>query len=449
MGLKLKPLLSTAVIGALLLSSASGCSFSDLSFDGMLRPPRTMGDEAEIEKLISDTAANGYTLKYPKSGSHRSAIIMNDLDGDDVEEAIAFFRSKDDVTGIHMLIMCEKESVWEISGDFIVETSDVDRVDFADIDDNDSLEILVGFATYTPNISFLSCYSYENGRTTEITSGQNYSEFYCGNLNSDNKSEVITLSLYNAETQAKATMLNYNSDKKSLYVKASVNMDPNIVKYKNVTYSDIGEGFKGVVVDGETASGELNTQVIYFNEELSLLRNPLYSEKGKNITQRSCPILSADIDNDQIIDIPTALALPNADSDASLTVLQKLSWNNFSAKSELLTPKYSTAANFAFNFSVKMPEGWENGKVTAVSDDENAVTEFYEVFKNKLTNKLFEIKVFDVLQWDKGQDIDGYSLIYKDNRYAYAFINFETESQYALTDVEIKTAFSVLSDSTV
>ena len=45
-----------------------------------------MGDEAEIEKLISKTAGSNYTLKYPKSGSYRSAISMNDLNGNGVDD---------------------------------------------------------------------------------------------------------------------------------------------------------------------------------------------------------------------------------------------------------------------------------------------------------------------------------------------------------------------------
>ena len=41
-----------AILGACMLLSANGCSFLELGLDDALRPPKTMGDEAEIEKLI-------------------------------------------------------------------------------------------------------------------------------------------------------------------------------------------------------------------------------------------------------------------------------------------------------------------------------------------------------------------------------------------------------------
>ena len=66
----------------------------------------------------------------------------------------------------------------------------------------------------------------------------------------------------------------------------------------------------------------------------------------------------------------------------------------------------------------------------------------------KLGSELFEIRSFDAAAWDQGKDNDGYTVIYRDNRYAYAFRN-ETvaDSPFYLTDNEIKTAFSVLNPS--
>ena len=130
---KLKTELFTALCLALCFMLC-GCNFTSVGENDMLRPPRTTGDEAEIENLISKTAPSGYTLKYPKNGNHRSAIVMTDLDGDDVDEAIAFFREKDKVTGVHMLIMYKDEESWKISSDFETETADVDCIDFANLD---------------------------------------------------------------------------------------------------------------------------------------------------------------------------------------------------------------------------------------------------------------------------------------------------------------------------
>lgn len=102
--MKIKKLISAMLFGSMLLCM-SGCNISDFSADNLLRPPKAVGDEAEIEQLIAQTADSGYTLKYPKNGKFRSAIIMTDLDGNESNEAVAFFRNSAETSSVHMLVM--------------------------------------------------------------------------------------------------------------------------------------------------------------------------------------------------------------------------------------------------------------------------------------------------------------------------------------------------------
>lgn len=431
---------NTAVILlAAVIFCFSGCNVTDLSFEDSLRPPKTMGDEAEIEKLISDTAKGKYVLKYPKSGTYRSAIIMNDLDGDGVNEAIAFFRGKDDTAEIHMLVMYDIDGEWKISGDYVTETTDVDCVDFADIDENDGLEIMVGYATYTPNINFLACYTYSDGVTDTISAGQNYSSFCCGNLDNNSKSEIMTLTLFNAETESRASMLEYNKDKNQIYVKSVAPMDPNVVKFKNIGLTDIDATVKGVVVDGSYAGEETITQVIYYNQALAILKNPLYNDKQKNPTLRTSGVLSTDFDGDSKLEIPIVEKLPYRGEQMAQTIADKISWCAFNIKTETLAIKNIVAKHYKCNFSVKKPDRWQEGTYTAVITDNSM--KLYEWLQTNLGEELFEIKVFDVAAWDQGK-VDGYTLIYRDNHYAYAFSNPRGQSPMKLTNDEIKTAFS-------
>ena len=440
--MKLKAAL--AVFGAAVLITAGGCSTADLARDDMLRPPKTMGDEAEIEALIAQTAPKGYTLKYPKSGSYRSAIIMHDLDGDNVNEAIAFFRDKENTTGIHMLVMYESSGKWMASDDFVTETTDVDCVEFADINDNPSQEIFVGFATYTSNVNFLSVYTYENGKTQTIQAGQNYSAFYCGNLDGSGKSKVITLSLFTPENEAKATLLEYDSATASLFAKASTPLDPNVVSYRSMLLTDLGNNQRGLVVDGVLSNGSMNTQVLYFNKELNLLRNPLNKEKSANPTRRTEAILSADINNDMKIEIPVVSTLPYNNTNKALKSANQILWNTFSTEKEELLPVQRTAVNYAYNYTIKIPETWLAGTFTALVNESGDLLSFYEWSKDGVGEKLFEIRAFKVADWDQGKGIDGYTLIYKDTRNAFAFVNLSADKELALTDDNIKTAFAQL-----
>ena len=442
--MKLK--LTAALLGAVVLVSAGGCNFMELSLEDALRPPKTMGDEAEIEQLISNSAKGGYTLKYPKNGNYRSAIIMRDLDGDKADEAIAFFHGKDETAKIHMLLMNEADGKWQIAGDYVTETTDVDCVDFSNITESPELEILVGYTTYTPNVNFLSCYTYSNGTTSTIQAGQSYSAFYCGSLDNSGKDGVMTLNLFTADNEAKATLLEYDKEKRMLFAKASVSMDPNVVKFRHVVFGELEDNVKGIVVDGAYASDELVTQAIYFNNDLAVLRNPLYRERYKNPTLRTVSVYSEDVDNDRIVDIPTVEKLPSAGVDSAVKITDKVTRNTFSPAAETLNRKNDYAINFDYGFLVKIPATWQSGTYTAAV--ENTSMKFFAWQGKKLGSELFEIRSFDAAAWDQGKDNDGYTVIYRDNRYAYAFRN-ETvaDSPFYLTDNEIKTAFSVLNPS--
>ena len=442
--MKLK--LTAALLGAVVLVSAGGCNFMELSLEDALRPPKTMGDEAEIEQLISNSAKGGYTLKYPKNGNYRSAIIMRDLDGDKADEAIAFFHGKDETAKIHMLLMNEADGKWQIAGDYVTETTDVDCVDFSNITESPELEILVGYTTYTPNVNFLSCYTYSNGTTSTIQAGQSYSAFYCGSLDNSGKDGVMTLNLFTADNEAKATLLEYDKEKRMLFAKASVSMDPNVVKFRHVVFGELEDNVKGIVVDGAYASDELVTQAIYFNNDLAVLRNPLYRERYKNPTLRTVSVYSEDVDNDRIVDIPTVEKLPSAGVDSAVKITDKVTRNTFSPAGETLNRKNDYAINFDYGFLVKIPATWQSGTYTAAV--ENTSMKFFAWQDKKLGSELFEIRSFDAAAWDQGKDNDGYTVIYRDNRYAYAFRN-ETvaDSPFYLTDNEIKTAFSVLNPS--
>ena len=435
--------LPAALLGACMILFANGCSFWELGLNDALRPPKTMGDEAEIEKLISESAKGSYILKYPKNGNYRSAIITQDIDGDNVSEAIAFFRAKEEPARLHMLVMYESDNGWKISGDFVTETTDVDCVDFAKVTDSGSLDILVGYTTYSPNVNFLSCYTYRNGETTSVSAGQSYSAFYCGNLGSGNRSEVMTLSLYSPDNEAKATLLEYNDDKHALYSKSSVSMDPSVIKYRHVAFGELAGGVRGITVDGAYADETLCTQVIYYNRDLAVLRNPLYREKTPNPTLRSADIFSDDITNNKRLDIPTVHKLPFENANTQSVTADRVTLNNFDAAEETLVNEQDYALNTAYNFCVKIPKTWDPDSYTAQLDGDDM--RFYEWKNNSPGEQLFEIRAIDATKWNQGKDKDGYTLIYRDNRYAYAMHNYtDSDSQFALTDDEIKTSFSLL-----
>ncbi|MEE1218785.1 MAG: hypothetical protein U0L20_02560 [Ruminococcus sp.] len=451
--MNIKAVLSVATATVLFATIACGCDITDFGTENLLRPPKAMGDEAEIEQLISATAKKGYVLKYPKSGNYRSAIVMTDLDNDKIDEAVAFYREVDSTAIVNMLIMYSDKGKWKASNTIAVETTDIDSIDFADIDGDSTQEIILGYSTFSININKLSGFKYKNGKTLEIKSGQNYSSFYCGDFDADGVSEIMSLLMYTTENEASATMIDYSAKENTLYSKATVVMDPNVIKYHNVCIMDIDSSIKGIVVDGTNVLDEMSTQIIYFNNEMSLLRNPLYTEKSAdkatNISKRNNFVFSQDIDKDGFIEFPITTKQSYSKGEDEKTVADKISWESFVTVNETTVKKLEVVANYEYDYIFKYSEKWSGNTITARIDTDERKMTFYTWNGTVPDYVLFEIKVFDIDEWELGRDIDGYTLITKDDKYAFTFNNVNKESQYSLTDDEIKTAFSLLTKADV
>lgn len=243
-------------------------------------------------------------------------------------------------------------------------------------------------------------------------------------------------------------MIDYDSEKNTLYSKATVAMDPNVVRYRNVVVTKFGN-VNALVVDGAFADEQLNTQIIYYNTEMSLLRNPLFKEKKQNFTQRSLNIISTDIDNDSTLEIPAASTMPAPKDTPGENLTDRVDWYSFDEENESTQIKLSMIVDYDLDFSFTLPEIWQDNAVTALYGEDKNIIEFYEWSKNSLGQKLFEIKAFEVADWDIGKGIDDYVLISKNEKYAFAFKKENADNKYNLGDDDIKTAFSALADSAV
>lgn len=429
--------ITAAVLGASILFGTCGCGITDLSKDSLLHPPKTMGAEAEIEQLIADAAGGIYTLKYPKSGNNRNAIIMRDLDGDSIDEAIAFFRKRDNDTGVHMLVMYKKDEHWNAANDIHVGNTDVDCVDFADLDTGNTLEILVGYTTFTQSVNSLQVYTYQSGTVSKFSEEeQNYTTFYCGFLDNSGKSKVITI------YEGNANMLEYDSARNALYMQASAPIDSNVVSYKNVTFTELNKGVNGLLMDGVLTGGGMNTQVLYYDQQQGVLLNPLFKQNVENITQRSKELLSHCFGDNMEYEIPSIT--DRSTEEDGVTDADFVSWNRFvvsDGNDYKLEPSRSTVINYPYAYAVAIPANRTLDSFDFLTRDNGAILSFFET---SAENPLFEIRVFKIADWEAGNNTEKYQLIRKDNSYAYTFRNYHRNTPAAPDDDTIKNAFSPL-----
>ena len=420
----------------------SGCSVLSLDSTDIMCPPKATGNKADIQKILDKRTSGAYTLKYPKNGTHRSSIVTFDIDNDSEEEAIAFY-SADNESRIHALFMeCQKDN-YTVVKDIVFDASNIDRIDFCDINSDGAHEVLIGYSSSTSSVNILNVYTFSK-KVKQLGSSYTYSSFVTGDLNGDKNDDILLLSLFSGDisAQAKLVVHNYNDGLSEIGV---TDLDPDITQFASVIYGQLCSGSYGVVIDGVSNTGDYTTQVVLYNTSEAALTNPLYSYSGYSSTRRSTPICSSDFDNDELIDIPVCSIMPYNQAEDTETILRRIDWSNYDPKTHTFATVLSTLICSADNYTLKIPQNWNNA-VTARYDKEKHETTIYAFKYNEtdlvLTDKLLTIKTFELNEYLN--QTSGYMEIMSTGSNTYAYLLGTSDNYLSISGDEIKNLFSLV-----
>lgn len=431
------------LVAAVLLFALGGCDMISFDVSELMSPPKATGEKAEIQALIDKEAGTDYTLKYPQNGSFRSAITTMDYDSDGEDEAVAFYLPAGEGQTIHLLIMDQLDNRWTVVGNHTTKSTMVDRLLFADLDGDSKREIVVGYSTYNALVKDLSIYLIGKDNTsTEIISENKYSDFLNGDFTNSGKEELLLLSLYSPDKPASAVLVALNDTKNSLYAVSETEIDADVTSFAKLQTGNVFKAQFGAVLDGITSTGAYNTQILYFDEYLSKLERMAFTgEATYDQAVRNYAVLSQDIDNDGVIEIPNTFKMNIDPTQTDAVPAALIYWCEYTALGYLQTDKVE-AASLVYSCRFAIPEKWEN--FTAYVNYSTSEITFYEWKEdNTLGEALLVIKMFSHEQFGDGTSAMGYTELAKSDSYVYAFITFETNSSMLLTNEEIMEAFSL------
>lgn len=433
-----KLFLALSMVLVLLLS---GCSALSLDGSQIMSPPKATGSKAEIQKLIDKQTSGEYTLMYPKNGSKRSSIIMHNFDKDEDEEAVAFYTDKSG-DHIHALFVEYTDKEYSVIDDILIEATDVDRIDFADLDGDGTHEILIGYSLSMSSQNTLSIYSYSK-QITQLDISCKYSSLVTGDFTSDKREDILLLSLYSGDLAAQAKLMVYNDG--SLTEIGSTELDSDITQLASAIYGQISYGTYGAILDGITSIGDYTTQVILFDASRPSLLNPLYSFSGYSETRRTTQICSLDFNNDELIDIPIcSLMMYNSDEDID-TVARRINWSNLETDTYGLVTEKSAIACFADGYLLTMPNKWSES-VTARYDAQSRELKVYacSYVDGVLTktDELLTIKAFSEAKFQK--DNTEYIEFLRAGSTVYAYSIGTADHYLSITGDEISSLFRLV-----
>jgi hypothetical protein len=442
--MKLKAV-AVALLFAFLLS---GCSFAGLDAQTLMKPPKPTGEKADIDSLLVSKAGDKMTLKYPRSGDYRSAIITHDICGDNNEEAMAIYQKGDDTSGTNIMFM-KKDGKWEDMGFFNNPAAQVDKVCFGDLNGDGKDEVIVGWGNSVNNTSTVCVYYYKNGKMNELQLNQSYTEMAVMDFDGNGRDEIFTANVSVGDQPALARLYSLRNNTAEMI--GSCRLDNGVTKYASVQTGLINEKQKGIVLDGMKTANSLVTELLYWDTTSKSLKSPFYdvSAKNANSTLRNTSVVSKDINGDKIIEVPIVNLMPGYTSTTANDAAYLTNWHRYDTQTKTFVRVMSMVLNYADGYWVLVPDMWR-GKITTKTDTATRTITFYEwtAAKKKVPGKaadaLLKIQVFTQKEWEDGTGTSGFFKLLDSNNMVFAANCPSPENVLSMSDSEVKSSFKLI-----
>ncbi len=425
-----------AVLLCLLLS---GCDLFTVTTDELLSPPLPTGNYYPISLAFKKAAPQEYVLKFPTAGENRSAIITEDIDGDKTEEAFVFYAtSEDDVLSMHVNFIRKGNKEWKSVAETSVIASDVEKVDFCDLNGDGKKELLIGWEVYGSSEKKLGVYSLENNKINELFLSK-YTSYISCDLESNGKNEIFIQYLDQKELSNQAAVYSFQNG--SFTQISGCLMDGTVKNVNKIELNELSNGRTAVFIDETKGLGAVTEVLFIQNGELV---NPLLDTgKFENvITLRGLNIKSTDINGDGRLEIPTAVEMPSVDSGEEQ--FYYTNWCSFDG--ENMTVESVSYFNTSDGYYLNLNENTV-GKIAIEKDSKNKQRTFYLYDSETKTvgKKLFSVYSMEKRTFEekKKKETDLF-LLKSTNSTVFAGSVNETAGDISIDRKQLKEMFKII-----
>ncbi len=431
------------VAACLLCVLLSACTPITLSVEDLMAPPRLSDEQNEVYKALSAALGRGELwLKYPRLGAYRSPFTFYDIDGDDQEEAMVFYR--DSVDGSCRIALLERtQTGWENVYDLPGSGNNIEQVQFANLYSQTGKDIVISWSGEVGQASRLSIYRYGDGNVSMMYLAE-YSNMVIYNLDADPLQELVLFSPQRSGERFYAQLIKPGLSR--LEVVSEVTLNQPFSSIEQIQAGLLTPGKAGLVVDGYTAERMLASEVLQVQEGALALPLAGPSEGFYPFTQRYERVMSSDMNGDGMLDIPSQRMMPGyqmtkQEAPLYLTSYHSLASPDFGVTAEAFVNTSATTGGYA----LLLPERWKD-KVSAVRQAETGEITFFK-YSNSLADQsvlLLKIRTYSRKDYQDKQEIDEYKLLATKGLFNYYASIGKTTDPMQLTEEELEQLFKLL-----
>lgn len=437
-------LLRAALSAVLLPLALTGCMMT-ASVEELYSLPQLPAEYQALSAEIEAILASGAETTSPTSGANLQSVQLEDLDGDGVQEAIAFFRNNNDERPMKIHIFravgegYERTAVIEGSG------TSIHSIRYLDMNGDGVKEILVSWRV-SAEVQALSAYRL-SALQPEILMSAAYARFETIDLDDDDVLELVVLRGDEAETGGSMADF-YDWDGESLILRSAARLSVTVGELQWMQEGTLENGESAVFVTGRVAGVEETsravTDILVCREgELS---NIVLSQTTGVSSQiaRFMNLQPTDINGDGATEIPMPAALPTEDGGEEKW---KIYWFSF-APDGTATRREITYHSQADNWYLLIPEEWD-GHFALVQDNTNAsehATTIYSLRGSRIGAPMLTIHTFTGENREAQASRGGRTILRRQPNAVYA-VSYSPEYKdwrYAISEEELVKRFNAV-----
>lgn len=358
-----------ALVAAALCILLTGCAAS-VSTEQLYALPRLPAEYESLEEQIKDLLADGAEHVAPSAGSNLQSVQMVDLDGDGVEEAVAFLRKATDEKPMKIYFFKSDGESYERFALIEGTASSLYSIAYTDLDGDGQREILVGYKSGT-EVQVLSVYTLRGGEMLNLLTTA-YARYAVSDLDGDGRQELTVF--YNGEeNRCMADCYVWNS--RELSCLSTLELSFAASELSRVTAGTLADGVSALFVTGVTDNSVAAYDILTVKN--GVLKNLLQNTATPVVDGgfRFLSLYPTDADGDGALEVPEPVAFPTLGEEGETNY--RILWRAYDSSGNG-TIACRTFHNATDGWSLTLPEAWDESVslLRTKTENENAVLFF-------------------------------------------------------------------------
>ena len=433
------------LLPALLPLVLGGCMLS-ASPEDLYALPQLPEEYESLSAQLSEVLSAGAEYAAPQAGGNLPPVQMKDLDGDGVDEVLAFFRINSEDRPLKIYI-------FRAQGDDYVQAALIEgagtsfhSVRYEDMDGDGIQEIIVSWRV-SAEVQALSVYTAKNLEPVQLMTSS-YARYEAVDLDGDDDLELVVVR--SDETEAGLSLADYydwDSGNNGLSLRSTARLSASVASLQGIRAGALLEGEKAIFVTsrdtGANDTSRAVTDILAYRSP-DLVNIVLSSDTGvstQTFRYLNPSLLPADINGDGATDVPRPAALL---SDAG-EEYWKIYWHSYDIDGSDQRQAV-TYHNLTDGWYLMIPEAWDNHFTVRQNNISSAVhaTIFYGVRGRQVENELLTIYTFTGTDREAQAAKNGRAILRRmgDTVYAVSYATDYAKWRYAADPSVVAEGFS-------